>query len=367
MQPTSVIYDDLLKVNVGLDFENVPTPKYLQDKIFECSRATHMVEKHTIEVTRELSKRDKEYRLEKAKIEIKKRETLTSNESVKNRPTGKEREAAADELLEDDYDRLLTLENDVNEYKNLLTAVKLVQQNLKGTNSDIKSLMRLMEQQINRLNVGLPDDPEMASLNKTFGEIEEMENEEMTLDDVESSEEYIDSEDGQEEAAEETPETDTSNVDDPVSEESVPVEEDKGDEDDLDIESFLGEDATDFSSEDDTEDSAAEDAQKQEQVAQSEDSGSEPHKTGDTKGSEEAVVTDSGDLDMDIGIDLDLDDIPSEKETPVEESSEILIESEVVEEKESPPEEKVEVSVSETEEEEEEGGFDIEEILTSID
>jgi len=359
MQPISVIYDDLLKVNISLDFDNVPTPKYLQDKIFECSTAMHKVEKHAIESTREMSGKDKEYRLEKSKIEIKKREILTSNESVKKLPTGKERESAAEELLEDDYKNLLELETRLNELKNLLTAIKLVQQNLKGTNSDIKMLMKLMEQQINRLNIGLPDDPEMASLNKTFAEIDEME-EEMTLDDVESSEESIDSEDGQEDAEEETPE-DTSDADDQVSEESS-VKSDSDDEEDLDIASFLGEDATDFSSEDETKESAAEDAQEQEQVAQSEDSGSEPLETGDTKGSEEAVeVEDSGDLNMDLG-DLDLGNDTS-TETPVEESSEVLIEEDKVEETESPPEEENEVSISDTEEE----GFDIEEILTSID
>jgi len=182
----AVIYDELLAVKVELDFEDDPRPSTLQDKIIECNGAMRKVEKRMIQVTRELAGREKDLKIEEARLEVKKRSLLINDPEIKKKPTGKEREAAADEMLEGDLKKLLDMGNAVAELHNLQSSIKLVHQNLKTTNSDIRTLMRIMEQQISRLNVGTRDDKEVKDLMDGLGEADELDGE-MTLDDVESS------------------------------------------------------------------------------------------------------------------------------------------------------------------------------------
>jgi hypothetical protein len=183
---SSTIYDELLSIKVDLDFDSDPTPSVLQDKIIECNAAMRKVEKRMIEVTRELSLRDKELKIEQSRVEVKKRSLLLNDTEIKKLPTGKERESAADGVMEDDHKKILALGNKCAELQSLFTAIKLVQQNLRTTNSDIRMLIRIMEQQISRLNIGTRDDKEVRDLMDGLSEVEELENE-MTLDDVESS------------------------------------------------------------------------------------------------------------------------------------------------------------------------------------
>jgi hypothetical protein len=183
---TGAIYDQILALKIDLDFGDVPTPAYLQEKILECSDAMRSIEKRIIEVTRELSSREKDLKLEQMRLEVKRRSLLVNDPGIKKLPTGKEREAAADETLQADHEHILTLDNDVNEMRNLLSGVRLVHQNLKTTNSDIRVLMRIMEQQVYKLNIGSKDDKEMKDLVAGLGEVEQLEDE-LTPDDVESS------------------------------------------------------------------------------------------------------------------------------------------------------------------------------------
>jgi hypothetical protein len=189
----SAIYDRLLSLKIDLNFNDVPTPAYIQDRLILCNEYQRVIEKFFIEVTRDLSKSDRLFRAEKLNIEVLKRQTLTNNERVKKLPTGKEREAAVDELLEPQYKNLLNLENESCSLHDLLSAVKAVQMNIKATNSDIKTLVKIMEQQIGRLNIGAVTDPEVRAFNKELAELDRME-EEMTAEDVESSEENQESE-----------------------------------------------------------------------------------------------------------------------------------------------------------------------------
>ena len=69
----AVIYDELLAVKVELDFEDDPRPSTLQDKIIECNGAMRKVEKRMIQVTRELAGREKDLKIEEARLEVKKR------------------------------------------------------------------------------------------------------------------------------------------------------------------------------------------------------------------------------------------------------------------------------------------------------
>lgn len=186
----AAIYDNLLKLNMDINFKDTPTPAYIQEKVIQCNEYQRKVEKYFVEATRDFSQYERRFRTEKLNVEILRRQTLTNNEKIKKLPTGKEREAAVDELLEPQHKKLLELENAVNSHKDLLSAVRAVQASLKSTNSDIKTLVRLMEQIINRLNVGSTDDPDVRELKKTLSEIDDSEIEDVTIDDVESSSDY---------------------------------------------------------------------------------------------------------------------------------------------------------------------------------
>lgn len=193
----SFIYDELLKLHIELNFQDVPTPAYIQERLIQCNEYQIKVERFFIEVTRDLSNASRMFKTEKMDLESLRRQTLLNNEKIKKLPTGKERESAADELLETNIRNILKLENEMDGLTSLLSAVKQKQTTLKGVNADIKTLVRIMEQQINRLNVGHPDDPDVKGLAKTFSDIDKIE-EELELDGVESSMEIPQSESSEE-------------------------------------------------------------------------------------------------------------------------------------------------------------------------
>lgn len=201
------IYDDLLKLDIQLNFQDVPSPSYIQEQIIKCNSYQLKAERYFIEITRDLSIAERLYTTEKLNISTLRTSIITNDERIKKIPTGKEREAAADEMLEDNHRELLKLENDVNDLKAILSAIRQKQSTLRSTNSDIKSLQKLMEQQVNRLNIGHPDDPDVKDLSERFSEIDKLE-EEFELDDVESSIEISQSEDSEEVLPEESAEFD---------------------------------------------------------------------------------------------------------------------------------------------------------------
>lgn len=188
------IYDDLLKLDIILNFHDIPSPSYIQETLIQCNSFQLKTERFFIEVTRDLSTAERMFTTEKLNVSAQRMSILTNNKKVKALPTGKEREAAADEILEDTHRNLLKLENNVNDLKSILSAIKQKQTTLRGTNSDIKSLIKLMEQQVTRMNIGHPDDPDVKELAMTFSEIDNMEDE-FNVDDIESSIEISQSED----------------------------------------------------------------------------------------------------------------------------------------------------------------------------
>lgn len=190
---TAAIYAELKKINARTEnnkFPSIPSPPFLQGLLFDCEMHTVKIEKFYIEVTEELDDKERLLRNMKTTVEIKKRQALIGNDAIKKLPTGKEREAAVDDLFEDNIKELLTLENDVASLNHLETIIRHVQSNLNRTNANVRMLAKLMEQQINRLNVGLPSDPETKDLLQGLGEVEKLEDE-MDLDDVESSTESV--------------------------------------------------------------------------------------------------------------------------------------------------------------------------------
>jgi len=297
---TAAIYDELLKLHIDLSFEDVPTPSYLQEKILDCSEALHGAEKRIIEVTRELSSKERELKLEQVRLDIKRRGLLVNDAEIKKLPTGKEREAAADRLLEKEHDIVVALENDVLELQNLLSSIRLVHQNLRTTNSDIRVLMRIMEQQIFKLNIGTKEDKEMRHLMKSFEEVEKVEDE-LTPDDVESSSEVVQTEtpDSRSEGASQTKTA------------SAPDEAGSVTEDDLgSIASFLTEDSEENGGEKDRSEEPQEEAKK-EQPAQSAVGEGGAKDKNSASSTTEAIGDDGGGLQV-TNIDIDLGDLLEE-------------------------------------------------------
>lgn len=237
----SKIYDELLTMKVVINYKDIPSSAYLQELIINCNDHQRKIEKHLIEATREFSTAQRMFRIEQLDMEVKKRQALINNEKIKKMPTGKEREAAVDDLFEAEHRRLLELENDVCAFQDLISSIKTVQYNLKGTNSDIKMLLRLMEQQVQRMNIGTAEDPEVKGLASAFAEASAMENE-LDAENVESSTEFIGSEPSEKTSSESeagTPLVDTPATD---SEGETP--------DSSSVDSFLIDDSSDFGSED---------------------------------------------------------------------------------------------------------------------
>lgn len=240
------IYNYLLSLQIELDIRNVPTPSYIQGKIIKCNDLQRQVEKHYLNIKRRTTLLEKNFRIKKVEVEIRKRDILTNNSKAKSLPTVKEREAFADGLLESVYTELLTLENDLNEFRSLLDSIKLVERNLKSTNSDIKALIRIMEQQIGRLNVGTHDDPEVSGLSRDLDDISDLE-EEIDLDDVEESTEFVPPNEG---GTVPTPVEDESeieissgeNEEDSFEDKTIDLSLDTGSEDDIKVDEIFSED-----------------------------------------------------------------------------------------------------------------------------
>jgi len=310
------IYADLTSLNIELKYDDIPTPGYIQDRTFECNTANWKVDKYSLEVTQELGRIRRLFKIDKFNFDAKKRQALTNNEKIKKIPTGKEREAAVEELLENDLRTLLDLENEMDALKDLMGAIKTVQDNIKETSSGIRVLVRTMESMINRLNVGTKEDSEVASLHKTFAELDDLEKE-IAIDGVESSSETVQDEPGDElsEAAHKTGTEDSGQG-------ASVAPSAEGDDT---LASFLVDDSDETenqsSDDDETEENAADEPTQAEATAAAPTNKEPARATGSTP----KTVTSHVDMDLsEIGINIDTGDItdsPTPEKAPTEAKS----------------------------------------------
>lgn len=294
------IYAYLSKLNVLLNFEDIPTPRFIQDRQAESNSIDWRVDKYALEVTQEHGRIRKLYKTEKLNFDAKKRQLLTNHESIKKLPTGKEREAAVEELLEGDLRTILDLENDMDTLKDLLGAIKMIQDNIKETNSGIRVLMRTMESQINRLNVGTKEDAEVAELHRNLADLDKLEDE-ITMEDVETSTETP-SDDSGDELSEGGHKTSPEENGQETSE-KVKIEATASDDP---IASFLMDDS------EDVEDHISGESTEEEEVIEEEAPAEAPVEVPTNKGPTQAtgskpkLMTGTADIDLsDIGIDID--------------------------------------------------------------
>jgi len=189
----SDIYDKLLKLDVQLEDLDNPSPAYINRKLTECAKKMSEVQMLYINQSRALTVAKRNLSIESAELEILKRKALVNNETIRKKyTTAKERESAVDEMYEDNNKKISELENDVSDFQNVLAVIRTHVQLLRARNSDIKTQARLTELQILKLNILPTDDPTIREYARSLGELSKLEeklDEEIDLDNVETSEE----------------------------------------------------------------------------------------------------------------------------------------------------------------------------------
>jgi len=321
------IYAELEKLNITLDFDNIPTPGFIQDRTVECTTINWKVDKYSLEVTQALGSVRRLYKIEKFNFDSKKRQALTNNEKIKRIPTGKERESAVEELLENDLRKILDLENEIDALKDLMGAIKTVQDNIKETSSGVRVLMRTMETQVNRLSVGTKEDADVSHFQKDLADLDKLEGE-MTSDDVESATESTSDDSGDEvsEGAHKTSPEETSQETPVGAVEKATTEDDS-------IDSFLVDDS------EDTENQTSEE-ESSEEIVVDEDTPPPAEAVVPTNKGPVPAKESSGEIDLlDMGIDIDVSMTEEEppKSGPVKDVSQVAPKSEA-EKKKAPTE-----------------------------
>jgi len=191
----SATYDRLLTLDVHIDGHDVAPPSYINRKIAECGQKLGQVQKIFIKSNRSYTVIRRNLNIDKSELEILKRKALTSSEKIKKLPSIKEREAAVDDLYEDKHRAIAEAEEKINDYQNLLSALRAQIQLLRSKNSDLKTMARMTELNITKLN-NLPiDHADIKDFANDLADIKEV-TDEIDVEDfdetVESSAEEID-------------------------------------------------------------------------------------------------------------------------------------------------------------------------------
>jgi len=140
------IYDRLLEIRFKIDIETLPDPAMIYKKIGECHTFIEEVEHFSIKISKEISVKQQALNNATADYEVKKNTLLTKDE-IKDLPSFKDREAAVNILLHEEYAAVTEYENDVTDLNNLLKSITLKIRNLNRANKDIAMQLRVFEAQ----------------------------------------------------------------------------------------------------------------------------------------------------------------------------------------------------------------------------
>lgn len=191
----SQIYDKLLTLDVKIEEQDIAPPSYINRKIAECGQKLGDVQKLFINSNRNYTLIRRNLNIDKSELEILKRKALTSNEKIRKLPSVKEREAAVDDLYEDKHREIAENEEMLNDYQNLLSALRAQIQLLRSKNSDLKTMARMTELNITKLNNLPVDHADIRDFAKDLDNIKEV-TDEIDVEDfsetVESSAEEVD-------------------------------------------------------------------------------------------------------------------------------------------------------------------------------
>jgi hypothetical protein len=204
------ILRELTKFQVILEFDGAPDYGKLQSTLILCDNHQRKIVNYLNQVEPELSAAQNTLRNETFQIETKKRDIKTNNARVKSLPTGKERDEAAESLIEDDLKRKLVLENEINTLSAIKGSLMTTLKKLKGTEQNIKLLKTIADQQVTKLNVGTVSDPQVSELNKNLAELSALDKEISLKDEIGNTDDVENSSDIVEEA--ELPEGDEESI-----------------------------------------------------------------------------------------------------------------------------------------------------------
>jgi hypothetical protein len=141
------IYDRLLEIKIKIEFQEIPSPQYINEKIGECHLFIEEVERYSIEISKEISVLSQAFNNAVSEYEYKK-EQLFEAEDIKILPSIKDRESRADSRLRAERNKILCYKNELTDLNNLLKQLNLKIRNLNRVNTDIKIQIRILEAQI---------------------------------------------------------------------------------------------------------------------------------------------------------------------------------------------------------------------------
>jgi hypothetical protein len=182
---------ELSTLFVSVSEKDANNYKKLQIKLIACNANQDTVVKRLTEVEPIVARKQNDINTKKFALNARKHDIKTKTEIVKKLPTGKERDEAAEELLHNDFEQLINMENDLNDWMVAKNALITTLRKLKTTEQNIKLLKSMLDEQVSKLNIGSIGDPDVAHLQKSLSEFDDLENELGLDDDVESSDEYI--------------------------------------------------------------------------------------------------------------------------------------------------------------------------------
>jgi len=188
------IADQLSTLFVAVGEKDATDYKKLQMKLLSCNANQDTVVTHLTRIEPLIAKQENSIANKKFELSTRKQDIKTNVENVKKLPTGKERDEAAEEMLHTDYKELLAMDNYLNTLKMVRSALTATLRKLKTTEQNIKLLKSMLDEQVNKLSVGSDGDPDVAHLQKSLSELDNLDDQledEIGLDDdVEDSEEY---------------------------------------------------------------------------------------------------------------------------------------------------------------------------------
>ena len=256
------IADQLSTLFVAVGEKDATDYKKLQMKLLSCNANQDTVVTHLTRIEPLIAKQENSIANKKFELSTRKQDIKTNVENVKKLPTGKERDEAAEEMLHTDYKELLAMDNYLNTLKMVRSALTATLRKLKTTEQNIKLLKSMLDEQVNKLSVGSDGDPDVAHLQKSLSELDNLDDQledEIGLDDdVEDSEEYTEEHYSDDVSHDESEQPSNEPLDSEESREEEVESEESSDEDSIEL-LIGGDDDFDPLEEDSSENSTQED------------------------------------------------------------------------------------------------------------
>lgn len=189
MEDKNSIFDRLLQLKIKVEIPAIPTPQYINEKIWECHRYIEEIESFYIRVSKEISVLQQAMNNSQAEYETKK-ETLLLRDDIRNMPSFGDREAKANSYLRLEMEKIKGYQNELLDLNNLLKAINLKNRNLNRASNDIKMVVRILESQLKMSSGqgmsstlrGLNEEMSKAVTANVFDEIESKEDQSQVID-----------------------------------------------------------------------------------------------------------------------------------------------------------------------------------------